>query len=115
MPHPVSTVSTTPPLPSWTCLNRSHASAPLTTRLSYLPHHADHTLNLHILNSSFSILLGLVTSHIKNYSHRDPSTSQGLLGSEDVTNWDSSVPQAAPTEGQGEGTCMALAGFHSGA
>ena len=38
-----------------------------------------------------------------------------LLGSAFDTDWDSSVPQAASIEGQGEGTCMALVGFHSGA
>ena len=42
-------------------------------------------------------------------------TSQGLLGSAFDTNWDSSVPQAASTVGQGEGTCVALVGFLFGA
>ena len=37
--------------------------------------------------------------------------SQGLLGSELDTNWDSSVPQAASTVRRGEGTCAALVGF----
>jgi hypothetical protein len=29
-------------------------------------------------------------------------------------DWDSSVPQAASIKGRGEGTCMALVGFHPG-
>jgi hypothetical protein len=37
------------------------------------------------------------------------------VGSAFDTNWDSLVPQAAPIEGRGEGTCAALVGFTSSA
>ena len=37
---------------------------------------------------------------------------QDLEGSVLDTDWDSPVPQAASIEGQGEGTCAALVGFH---
>jgi hypothetical protein len=38
--------------------------------------------------------------------------SQGLVGSVYDTDWESSVPQAASTEGWGKGTYMALVGLH---
>ena len=50
-----------------------------------------------------------------SFTHTGSIPSQGLLGSVVDTNWDSSVPQAASSERQGEGTCTALIGFHLGA
>jgi len=52
---------------------------------------------------------------MSNTLTRGSIISQGLLGSAFDTDWDSSVPQAASIEGRGEGTCVALVGFHSGA
>ncbi|KIM76717.1 hypothetical protein PILCRDRAFT_640540 [Piloderma croceum F 1598] len=43
------------------------------------------------------------------------TSSQGLVGSAVDMNWDSSVPQAVSIERRGEGTCVALVGFLSGA